>query len=693
MADESTPQQIQDLADALERYKKSQQTLEDAQKEYGKTLGRSAVQLTKSLYDGSKGVTQFSDALESVAAATAAFTAALAVFKPALLVVAKVAAGFAVFTKAIGAAAKQGDALFKTYQDLGRVGSTAADGISGVFDNMQKFGYGIEELDKMVALVAENSKTLATFSLTAADGARAFADGMAQIQRDQQLRTLGKTTEDINAAGAAFIRQQTMMGRRQFDVQGQLGDRTRAYILELDRLQRLTGRSADELQKQQEELLARDEYAFYMRSLEQQGEAGRAQAQKMREVTAFFPEYSDLIAQAIGGNLEAAQQLNFIAPSLIKNLRDPLMSTNQVIMQFEKEGVRAAERFGPLAGLYSGATRDVIGPLNQLYTATSRAADITERTTAAERQRLISDPATKNLALASIANMNSRDALQSMVKLGVAPATAALVKLAGAAETLTTGGATAMNAPGMGGQRGAFSYDRARAAAGRTNQQLLDIIGRGESGGNYNALVYGKGGARVPTSANLTGMTIAQVQEYQKGMIERGHASTAVGKYQMIASTLAEQVKKLGLDPNVTLFDEKTQDRLAQQLINQAGVGRVDTATAMRNLAGTWASLPMDMSGRGRYDGFNANRVSIDPKELVTAINTSGPVGSYRRSLSSTTVDSSANASANTQTSQQTTMNSQLGEFFGQMLDKLDNLNRVQREQRDLQQKQLQVSS
>lgn len=667
MADNLTPEQI---AEIFEQYKKSQQTLEEAQVQFGKTLGRTAANLTKSLYDGTKGVSQFGEAINSVTTAIAGIAAVAAAINPALRAFALLASGLNLFAKGINAAAKQGDTLFKTYQDLGRVGGTAADGISGVFENMQKFGYGIEELDKMVALVAENSKTLAAFSNTAAGGARAFAEGMAQIQRDQQLRLLGKTTDDINSAGAAFIRQQTMMGRRQGDIQDQLGARTRAYVLELDRLQRLTGRSADELQKQQEEMLAEDEYAFYMKSLEQQGAAGMAQAQKIREVSAFFPEYQKLIAQAIGGNLEAAQQLNFIAPTLIKNLRDPLISTNQTIMEFKREGDRAAEAFGPLAGLYGGATREVIGPLNQLYTSLSRAADITEKTTEVERQRLISDPATKNLAQASIANMNSRDALQSMVKLGVAPATAALAKLAGVAETLSTTGATATGAPGLGGQRGSFSYDRARSAVGKSNQTLLDIIGRGESGGNYNALVYGKGGAQVPTSANLTGMTIAEVQEYQKGMIARGHASTAVGKYQMISSTLAEQVKKLGLDPNTTKFDEKTQDLLAQQLIKQAGVGRLDTATAMRNLSGTWASLPADMTGRGRYDGFNANRATIDPNELVSAMTNN-----------------------NSQNMQQQNMNAQLNDFFGQMLDKLDNLNRTQRDQLGVQQKQLQVSS
>jgi muramidase (phage lysozyme) len=165
-------------------------------------------------------------------------------------------------------------------------------------------------------------------------------------------------------------------------------------------------------------------------------------------------------------------------------------------------------------------------------------------------------------------------------------------------------------------------------ASGATTgeQQLLDLIGQGESRGNYNALVYGNKG--TPGSADLTNMTIAQVQEYQRGMIGRGHASTAVGKYQMIEKTLAEQVKKAGLDPTTTKFDQKTQDLLARQLIQQAGYGKKDTATVMYNLAGTWASLPQDMSGRGRYDGYNRNQSVINPQDLHAAL--VAPASGYR---------------------------------------------------------------
>jgi hypothetical protein len=294
MADQLDPEQIAALAESLSLYKKAQDSakdstekLKDAQERFGKTLGKSAADLGSSLYKGEKGVGQFGNAVES--ASTALQTLILAI--PGIgLAMKALAVTIGAVGKAFNAASKQGDALYKTYQDLGRAGANASDGITGVFRNMQNLGYGIEELDKMVQLVAQNSETLAKFSLTAADGTNAFAQGMAQIQRDGGLRILGKTTDDINAAGAAFIRQQVAAGRSQTDIGNSLGAQTKAYILELDRLQRLTGTSADALQKQQDEAMAEDAYNQVMSELRARASSGdkvaEAQIQKITETMA-----------------------------------------------------------------------------------------------------------------------------------------------------------------------------------------------------------------------------------------------------------------------------------------------------------------------------------------------------------------------------------------------------------------------
>jgi ribosomal protein S8E len=531
MADQLDPEQIARASEALEQLinglgkgKTSAEKYADAQEAFGKKLGKTAADLGSSMYKGEKGVTQFGNAVESVATALSSLAAIAAMVNPALRVLATLTTGLAVFAKGINAAAKQGDALYKTYQDLGRAGATASDGISGVFRNMQNLGYGIEELDKMVALVAQNSETLAKFSLTAADGTNAFADGMARIQRDGQLRLLGKTTDDINSAGAAFVRQQVMLGRRQTDIQGNLGDRTRAYILELDRLQRLTGTSADVLQKQQEEMLSEDAYNVYMQMLEEQGESGQAQIAKIKSVTNNLePEYRKLVAQAIGGNVEAQQQLMYIAPNLIKDLRDPFKSAADVTKTLTQDlsnfkGVfRENYMFDP-------TMREFGTSMETINKQIARGTDIDARNAAAIKNAAVIDGSTKSLTAAQIANMNSRDAMQAFIQQGVAPATEALALLAQGASKLAGGAAGAVGAPtggaAAGGQRPGASggyIDRIARSREAGAQGYLEKMIQAESGGRNIANQSGAGGAPTSSAFGIGQMLKGTFEDLAKG--------------------------------------------------------------------------------------------------------------------------------------------------------------------------------
>lgn len=630
MADQLTPEQI---AEIFEQYRKSQQSVEEAQKQFGRTLGQSAVQLSSSLYKGAKGVGEFGNAIESAATALSAL---LLVIPGIGIAVKLAAAAITALGKGINAAAKQGDALFKSYQDLSRAGATAADGITGVFDNMQKLGYGIDELDKMVQLVAQNSATLAKFSLTAADGAQAFANGMAEIQRDGQLRLLGKTTDDINSAGAAFIRQQTMMGRRQFDVQGQLGERTRAYILELDRLQRLTGTSADTLQKQQEEMLSEDAFNVYMEMLTEQGEAGKAQIQKIKDVSALLPaEYQKLVAQSIGGNVEAQRQLFYLAPNLIKDLQDPIKSTadttrtlNQDLKNFK--GVFAKNY------LIDPTMREFAGRVVDINEAIAQTSDIDARNKAAAAGAQVQDQATKNLSLASIANMNTRDALQSMVQLGVAPATAALAGLARAAGAVTTTGANAIGAPGAGGSRGLFSGAGARAA-GDDVDRILSTIRQRESTNNY--------GAQSPSSS-------------------------ASGAYQFIDSTWQSLTKKFGTG------QEYTSAKMAPKDIQDA-IARRYVEDILKRAGGDVSKVPLEWY-TGNQQGSMSPEALRRNNGLTAEMYQSKFMKEFQNQPASATQQQAATEENNS--------------LLKRILDSFDIQARLQREQRDLQQKQLQVS-
>jgi hypothetical protein len=671
MADQYTPEEIQgifeayntaiksgtpitqDMANAMKDAQKGIKGYAAAQANLYKALGKSVADITKAMYNGEQGAKGMADSIESVTTALTAFTFLLG--GPLVKAISLVTMGLFKFGKV---AAEQSDQLFKTYQELAKTGAGAADGMKGVFENMQRFGYGLEQLDQMTALIKENSEALSTFGGTVLSGTKAFSNSMADIQRSdigRQFQRMGYTVDDINKYGAGYIKMQQMLGRSQSEIQKNLADGTVKYTMELDKLARITGDTREAQEAKIAEAQSEDTFAATMDELREQAAAGDASAEaRMKKLDilnqTLTGEARQEFIKAIGGDVAAAQKLMMTAPRAYQMMLDSSSSAGDVMRTLveEEKNTRTAFR-----GLYKlGAAGDTFFKYSEQQKRAAKFGEenLDAQMAIAEAEQNVTDQTTKNAADMRINQQQARDALQSFVNIGVSPATAALQGFTGAVSGISKlAPGTVANGQAMGG--GAANINSLIDNLGKkpAPKSLLDIIGQGESRGNYNALVGGG-------TANLTNMTVAEVQQLQKQMLKEGRASSAVGKYQMVSGTLAEQMKKAGLDPSTTKFDEKTQDLLAQQLVNQAGYGKKDPATVMRNLAGTWASLPQDMSGRGRYDGFNTNRANIDPGQLMAAI--TGPNGGYNNKMSSVSPGSSlpnketttqAQANANTQ--------------------------------------------
>jgi hypothetical protein len=118
-------------------------------------------------------------------------------------------------------------------------------------------------------------------------------------------------------------------------------------------------------------------------------------------------------------------------------------------------------------------------------------------------------------------------------------------------------------------------------------------------------------------------MTVAEVLEYQRGMIGRGHESTAVGKYQIIRNTLSGLVNNGAVNPNEK-FSPATQDRLAIALLNGRGyqkflAGDMSTDQFADRIAMEWASFPMP-SGKSYYDKVGSNKALVDRSVVVSTL-------------------------------------------------------------------------
>ncbi len=162
-----------------------------------------------------------------------------------------------------------------------------------------------------------------------------------------------------------------------------------------------------------------------------------------------------------------------------------------------------------------------------------------------------------------------------------------------------------------------------------TYAPLLDVIAKAESKGNYNAYF----GVPTNSSVDFTRMSIAQVIQWQRDFLQQGNASSAVGRYQIIDSTLSGLVRQLGVD-TAKPFDAHTQDMFAIALLERRGAleyvnNEITAQQFAANLAKEWAGLPKVIGSNPdqsyyENDGLNVSRVGID--EVLGAIE---PISSH----------------------------------------------------------------
>lgn len=152
---------------------------------------------------------------------------------------------------------------------------------------------------------------------------------------------------------------------------------------------------------------------------------------------------------------------------------------------------------------------------------------------------------------------------------------------------------------------------------------LLTTIAKGESNGNYNAY-FGHGENQ---SIHFTDMTIDQVLAWQDDYVKQGSASSAVGRYQFLNSTLKGLRDQLKLSSK-TKFNDETQDTLAIALIERRGAvsfveQKLTPEAFAKNLSQEWASLPTTTGmhpEKSYYDGDGLNSAQIKPSEILGAI-------------------------------------------------------------------------
>ena len=630
------------------------------------SLTKHAINLGKKLYDGEQGASAYNDAIKS---GTDAFGDLLGSLGPLGKVLGFLVKAFGGYVQEVN---KMSDRLYKSYQNLSKVGVTAADGMMGLAESAQRLGLGLSEagIENFGRLMKASAQDLALLSGSAVQGRKDFTDFASEVVRGsagRELMNLGYSVEELNEGLASYIGLQARAGTAQNKTQAELRAGAAAYLKEMDALTKLTGLQKAELEEGINKARAVEAFRAKVEDLRAQGR--EKEADEMEKYFAVLQKQAPTIAQgfaeAASGLIvsDAGRQYNLAidqGTGIVEKLSTGAINATQALQGTYQQSKLSEEQFRSLA--MAMGSSNVVGSYTELADLAKRAG--VDMETAAQFVKEQQDAQAQGPGGVAAqtdmrrAQMESRDALQNMVKAGVGPATSAMAGLAKVTNSVVSGlggkvaggysggggGGGAATSGGLSGVKdaaggGGVGFFRALGmgmqglglgATGPTSEpvsgvegKLLNFIGKIEGRGDYNILV---GGKSLP---ELTEMTVGQVLDYQSGMRSRGHESTAVGKYQIIQGTLQGLLKRGVVGPD-DKFNASTQDKLATALMQGRGLdqykaGKIPADAFADSLAKEWASLPT-ASGRSYYAGTGSNKSLVGRDEFMSVFARDGGV-------------------------------------------------------------------
>jgi hypothetical protein len=355
---------LKDAEVGIRGYTEAQRLKEEKLKADLLKLGTSLGGFVTGLAEGKTGQSAYNSAIQGSSDAIGSMAASLGPLGVAFSVILKV------LTFGITKATNMADGLYKANQDLSKVGTIGAGGMTEVFTRMQKFGYGIDQIGEMTDLMTKNSQILAQFGRSAETGARRFADVAGMIQHSdlqRQFMNMGMSVDDINTGIAGYISLQTSLGTSQKLSTAELRTGAADYLMNMSRLSKLTGENADDLQRQRDKLMATDSFLATISEDAEKGPNGRKKVDDAFKVIQTIMSRSETvgiaIAQMYSGTLSGGDEINkalnavgTALPDLVNQWKNGTISNDQFVIAVQEatkanlDNVRSFQKGGTLKG-------------------------------------------------------------------------------------------------------------------------------------------------------------------------------------------------------------------------------------------------------------------------------------------------------------------------------------------------------
>ena len=262
-------------------------------------LFRSSIELGKSLFENKTGVQAFTDNLPGIGGILAPF-------------------------------AKYADESLESFRGLSQVGAS----FGGSLEDMRRQAAGMEmSLSTMSDLFRNQAGALSALGGTVTEGAIRFGKMNKNLKATgdfDSLMRMGFTMEEVNEGMGDYITNQARMGRLQGQSTAQLAAGSADYLMQIDKLAKVTGKTRDQAQAALDSQAA-DSVA---RTLLNQFEKGSDEYKNLQMSLALLDEVGGSTAEALKGMLtgsptEAAGQLLAVLGDAGPSIADAMAKIGQ----------------------------------------------------------------------------------------------------------------------------------------------------------------------------------------------------------------------------------------------------------------------------------------------------------------------------------------------------------------------------
>ena len=561
---------------------------------------------------------------------------------------------------------EQMDNTAKAFNDLGRVGALTESGMSGLQKQFVTSGLSLDVFKKQVG---DNAQALARFKGMAGDGASAFSEitgSLTQLDKtgklaDDSLRRLGLSSEDMGAAASSFITQQTRLGLAQGRSNAELAAGTKAYAIELDALQKVTGLSREAIQKQQDAALSESRFRANYDELIAQGKEKEAKAlmKLQTQISAIGPEAGQGVRDLLSGaGTDAARKLmastGGAAQDILDRVKEGKIDETQAAKELQQAMRKTADAARNNAKYVDKGSSAFIDYAQQSDIINSEIVD--GQLVRARQEKQMSE-GTDKLTDQTIAAQKSMEGLnREMQKLGftfmkdAAPAVAAMTKAMkefvayvnktiGGGSTETTGGASTQQS------RAAQAQVAQAAPAGQTNQVSQTMVTNTAGGA---AMVFrGRRGAGGAGAAGGGGTAVAGGPPAGANTALSGESLSGVDDALVRALTQAASDYQAATGKTIKVTSAKRSTEEQQKLYQDyiSGKSRFPAAPPGKSKHELGGAVDLSEADANALDSMGflskyglGRPVAGDPVHIqqVSAANgaiLSGPLGGYKPNL------------------------------------------------------------